>query len=43
LTLIRKGADVNAVDEDGNTPLAIALHSKHSGKILLNICSKKPP
>jgi len=31
LTLIKKGANVNEVDEDGNTPLAIALHAKQSG------------
>lgn len=34
LTLLKKGAEVDAVDEDGNTPLALALHAKHSGKIL---------
>ena len=33
LTLIKKGANVNDTDEDGNTPLAIALHAKHSGNL----------
>ncbi len=32
LTLITKGADVNAKDNEGNTPLAIALKSGHSSK-----------
>ena len=32
LTLLKKGAEVDVADEDGNTPLALALHAKHAGK-----------
>jgi ankyrin repeat protein len=36
LYLLTKGAEVNAVDDDGNTPMALAMLCEHPSKLFKN-------
>jgi len=38
LYLLTKGAEVNAVDDDGNTPMSLAMLCNHPSKIWFDEC-----